>query len=268
MPTPSISATCPFCLSALAADASVCHECGKPRSATISTSSLRSIPSFVRPKSPKVPVRVQLAISVDRTGSSAPFTKGISQLCQSVFTQLGSKVADLKVSVFSHGDLQDSSQDVIQLSSRVTPEQAMMDIPSIQYGGGASADEDHLYAVDQLLQRAGIGGTGIDRGFLLLITTDGTHPHPLGKSVQEIAQEILDRRLVLLLVGTPDLQSGSRPCCPRMNALIEACSGSFFIPISNTPDAAELQAVASMVAASVTRSVNQAMATLPAPLSA
>jgi hypothetical protein len=222
------------------------------------------MPGFVRPKANRMPVRVQLAISIDRTGSSGPFTEGISGLCQSLFTLLEAKVADLKVSVSSHGDLQDCQQEFVQLSSAVTPVQALADIRTISYGGGGSADEDHLHAVDQLLQRGGFGVGGCDRGFLLLLTTDGSHPHPEGKTPEQIAEEIRSRKLVLLLVGTPGRQGGQEPACPRLRALMKASPEGFFIPISNAPDAAEVQRVAAWVAASVTRSVNQGSATLPA----
>jgi hypothetical protein len=221
------------------------------------------MPSFLRPKAHRMPVRVQLAISIDRTGSSGPFTQGIAMLCQSLFAQLEPKVADLSVSVFSHGDLQDCQQEFLQLSGGVTAAQALADIRTIRYGGGGSADEDHLHAVDQLLQRGSFGVGGCDRGFLLLLTTDGSHPHPQGRTPEQIAREIQNRNLVLLLVGTPDLQEG--PACPRLRALMQASPGGFFIPISKTPDPAELQQVAAKVAASVTRSVNQGSATLPAP---
>lgn len=223
------------------------------------------MPSFLRPKTHRMPVRVQLAISIDRTGSSAPFTQGISMLCQSLFAQLEPKVADLSVSVFSHGDLQDCQQEFLPLSSGVAPDQALADIRTIRYGGGGSADEDHLHAADQLLQRGSFGAGGCDRGFLLLLTTDGSHPHPQGKSPEQIAEEIRGRNLVLLLVGTPDPQQEHSPACPRLRALMEASRGGFFIPISKAPDPNELQQVASKVAASVTRSVNQGSATLPAP---
>jgi len=263
MSTTILPALCTSCLAPLEEGATSCGVCGTARPATPKSTALATaIPSFVRRTVNRMPVRVQLAISIDRTGSSRPFTEGISSLCRMIFDQLKPRVAELRVSVFSHGDLQDCQQEFLQLAGGVTAEQALADIGSITYGGGDSADEDHLYAVDQLLQRGDFGASRSDRGFLVLLTTDGSHPHPHGKSAERIGQEILARNLVMLLVGTPG-PDDARPACPRLRSLVEAAQGSFFIPISNAPGQAELQQVASKVAASISRSVNQGVATLP-----
>lgn len=263
MSTTILPVLCPSCLAPLEPGASACAVCGTDCPAAAKPTTLvPAIPSFVRRTLNRMPVRVQLAISIDRTGSSMPFTDGISSLCQMIFDQLRPRVAELRVSVFSHGDLQDCQQEFLQLSSDVSAEQAMTDIRSIKYGGGGSTDEDHLHAVDELLKRGSFGVGRNDRGFLVLLTTDGSHPHPQGKTPEQIAREILARNLVMLLVGTPG-PDDARPACPRLRSLVDAAKGSFFIPISNEPGQAELQQVASKVAASITRSVNQGTATLP-----
>jgi len=233
---------CPSCQAQLNASADVCPSCGW----RFNTSSGVPGPSIVRPATrPKIQCQVELAATVDRTGSSERFQTGIPQTYEMIVSQVKAKARDVKCWLASHGDLDDGQDFVIHTDAGM-PEQAFEDIKKISYGGGGDPPEHHLDAIEALLHRVPwTADPARARGAIVAFMTADTKPAKSGISPGALGRKIKDKGILLYLVCEPT---------PALQELASAAGGLVF-QISNNPNQAELQKVAAQLAASIVATV-------------
>lgn len=234
--------SCPSCQSDVDVTKGVCPHCGWAFHAAAASNG----PSIVRSAArPKIQVEVQLAATVDRTGSSAAFQEGIPKTYQLIANQIAAKARSVRCWVASHGDL-DHGQKVILHTDGGTHTQAIQDIGQIDYGGGGDPPEHHLDAVEWLLHRIPwCQDPCRSRGAIVAFTTADTKPAKSGVTATKLGEAIRDAGLLLYLVSEPTA---------TLEELVAAAQGLLF-QISNSPQAAELQKIAGQLAASIVATV-------------
>lgn len=225
------------------AQAAACEACGHTFHRTQSRT-----PTFkpaARPK--KIQVCVDLALTVDRTASSAQFAAGIPMTAELILDQMSAKAREMRVWVQSHGDL-DEGQEPLLLTDAGQPAQAVSDLRTIDYSGGGVPEEHHLDAIANLLDVVPwTADPSKARGAILAFMTAESKPLRSGQSPAELGRSIAERGILLYLV----CQSSA-----RLDELCDAAGGMQF-EISNAPDADELQQIASQLAASLVATVGQ-----------
>lgn len=233
---------CPSCQTQVDASAAVCPSCGW----RFNTTAGMPNPSIVRPATrPKIQCEVDLAATVDRTGSSEPFQAGIPQTYEMIVSQVRAKARQVKCWLGSHGDL-DEGQDFIIHTDAGTPDQAIEDIKKISYGGGGDPAEHHLDAIESLLNRVPwTADPARARGAILAFMTADTKPAKSGTSAAALGKQIRDKGILLYLVCEPT---------PALQQLASAAGGLLF-QISNNPDPTEMQKIAAQLAASIVATV-------------
>lgn len=233
---------CPSCQSQVDVSTDVCPSCGWK----FNTSASKPGPLIVRPAArPKIQCEVDLAASIDRTGSSERFQTGIPLTYEMIVLQVQAKARKVKCWVASHGDL-DEGQDFIIHTDAGTPEQAIEDIKKISYGGGGDPPEHHLDAIESLLNRVPwTADLSRARGAILAFMTADSKPAKSGISAADLGKQIKDKGILLYLVCEPT---------PTLQELASAAEGLVF-QISNNPDPAEMQKIAAQLAASIVATV-------------
>jgi hypothetical protein len=188
---------------------------------------------------------VEVAATVDRTGSSKSFEVGIPLTFETIVRQLAAKARSVKCWLASHGDL-DEGQDFVVHTDGGTPDQAIADIKKISYGGGGDAEEHHLDAVESLLNKVPwTANPARARGAILAFTTADSKPARSGISACDLGAEIRRRGILLYLVCEPT---------PTLHDLVKSAEGLMF-QITNSPNPAELQKIAAQLAASIVATV-------------
>jgi hypothetical protein len=222
---------CPSCQVQVEASAGVCPTCGWK----FNVGGGKPGPSLVRPAArPKIQCEVELAATVDRTGSSKPFEVGIPLTFETIVRQVAAKARSVRCWVASHGDL-DEGQDFVVHTNGGTPDQAVKDIKLIAYGGGGDPPEHHLDAVESLLNKIPwTANPARARGAILAFTTADSKPTRSGISARDLGAEIRRRGILLYLVSEPT---------PTLQDLVSAAEGLMF-QITNSPDPVELQKIA------------------------
>lgn len=234
--------SCPSCQAAVNAASSACPQCGWNFNSAAPTT---PGPTFRPAARPKIPCEVELAITVDRTGSSERFRDGIPRTAEIILSQVAAKACSVRCWVASHGDL-DEGQDFILHTDGGDVDQAVQDMKSIAFGGGGDPPEHHLDAVEELLNRVPWSADPTRaRGAILAFTTADTKPARSGVAAAELGKRIASRGLLLYLVGEPT---------PVLHSLVSGAGGLLF-QISNSPDTASLQRIAAQLSASIVASV-------------
>ena len=189
----------------------------------------------------KIPIEVELACTVDRTGSSEQFAKGIRESLPMILDQVLAKARGLRVWLQSHGD-EDCGQQPVLLTDGGDAKQAVADVQTIVYGGGGDPPEHHLTAFEHLLQLVPWTANPLQaRGALLGFLTADSKPARSGKTATQLGECIRQQGLLFYLICEPT---------PQLSALCRAACGLLF-PITNDPDPGDLQRIAAQVAASV-----------------
>lgn len=233
---------CPSCQTQVGDSVAVCPSCGW----RFNTSAGKLGPSIVRPATrPKIQCEVDIATTVDRTGSSERFQAGIPLTYETIVSQVKAKARSVRCWLASHGDLDEGQQFIIHTDAG-TPEQAVEDIKKITYGGGGDPPEHHLDAIEALLGRVPwTADPNRARGAILAFMTADTKPAKSGLSAAAIGKQIRDKGILLYLVCEPT---------PTLHELASAAEGLMF-QISNSPNSVELQKIASQLAASIVATV-------------
>ncbi len=238
---------CPSCQSVFTGTAPpTCAKCG----ATLTPGTTRgagaslprtALPTFRPAARPKLPVEVTLGIEIDRTGSSAAYSAGIGTSCEMLLGALTAKAKGVTVFVGTHGDLE-CGEDPVLHTAGGTPEQALADIRAISFGGGGDAPETHLDGIEHFLETVPWPmDSSRTRSALVCFLTDETKPTRSGRSAAEIGAAVQAKGLLFYAVCETT---------PTIAELIRSAHG-LHIPISNTPDRAELQRAAAAVGASI-----------------
>ena len=233
---------CPSCQTEVDTSVDVCPSCGW----RFNTTGAKPGPTLVRAATrPKIQCKVDLAVTVDRTGSSEPFQKGIPATFEIIASQVKAKAREVACWVASHGDL-DEGQDFIIHTDAGSVEQAVEDIKRISYGGGGDPPEHHLDAIESLVARVPwTADPSSARGAVVAFMTADTKPAKSGVSATALGKLIKDKGLLLYLVCEPT---------PSLQELATAAEGLVF-QITNNPDPAEMQRIASRLSASIIATV-------------
>jgi hypothetical protein len=242
-----LSVQCPSCSAALA-DSPECGACGFRF-----RGSSRPVPSAIRGITrARLPLKLNLVVDIDRTGSSVPFRSGIATLIGGLLRDVTARVAELAVTIATHGDL-DDGQEMVLLADRQDADQATAAVTGIQFGGGGDPAETHLDAIEELLNRipwtAGQAGA---RDALLMVVTAESKPARSGRSARAIGEDLRTRGILLFAV------------CELTPQLWELALGAagVMIPISNSPTADEIRSVTAKLSASI-QSTTAAGTTIP-----
>ncbi|HUN41585.1 MAG TPA: hypothetical protein VMU81_14965 [Acetobacteraceae bacterium] len=208
-------------------------------------------PEMVMPRSSarRVPVQVDLVFAIDRTGSSHEFAVGIRQAIPMIARPVIEKAARVRLFLQTHGDL-DYNEHPVMLVRDGGLDDIVTAAQHLSFGGGGDPPEHHAHALETALECVDWGGVPPkSRGAIVLFSTADTKASPSGRTAQQIGQALAARGVLLFAVSQLE---------PGVNALIDAAHGMAF-PISNEPSVAEMQRIASRVAASVTDSIIQGM---------
>ncbi|MAT67961.1 MAG: hypothetical protein CMJ58_00375 [Planctomycetaceae bacterium] len=239
-----------------------CPKCGAPLEGADCTECAYTDASIYlrRPSAPGAAMsladaRVELAILIDRTGSSAAFAAGVPASCALMLDTLGQQIPQLQVSVQSHGD--EEYDELPQLLvRRGDPMAAMSAVKQISYGGGGDAPESHLSAVEAAvaaLQWREAAAAGVRR--VLVMFANAETKLPRSQRSPDRVGELVRRAGALTYLVCEST--------PRLSAFCEAAGGLLF-PISNRPSRELLDAIARAFARSVFESVSTGSC-LPAP---
>ena len=233
---------CPSCQTQVDASADVCPSCGW----RFSASSGKPGTALVRPATrPKIQCEVNLATTIDRTGSSERFQTGIPNTFEMIVSQLRAKAREVKCWLGTHGDLDEGQKFIIHTDAG-TPEQAVEDVKKISYGGGGDPPEHHLDAIEELLNCVPwTSDPSRARGAILAFMTADTKPTKSGISASELGKQVKAKGILLYLVCEPT---------PTLQELASAADGLVF-QISNNPQPAEMQKIAAQVGASIVATV-------------
>ena len=191
---------CPSCQAEINDSADICPKCGWK----FVSLGMKPGPSIVRPAArPKIQCEVDLAATVDRTGSSQPFQTGIPMTYEMIVTQVAAKARSVKCWLASHGDL-DEGQAFVLHTDAGTPDQAIADLKKVLYGGGGDPPEHHLDAIEALLNSVPwTADPARARGAILAFTTADSKPARSGVSAAVLGKKIKDRGLLLYFVFEP-----------------------------------------------------------------
>jgi hypothetical protein len=195
---------------------------------------------------------VNLAATVDMTGSSGPFALGVRLTLATMFDEITKHSRSLKVWLAVHGD-HDCCQEELLLSDGVTAAQALADLESVRFWGGNDAAEHHATAIERLFERTNWERDA--RKVIVALTTDDTKPAHSGRTLEQIGQLLHDAGVLFCLVGNRN---------PELTKLVQAAKGYSF-ELSNTPQLDELKHVGRLLGASISRTLTTHTATRPAP---
>lgn len=242
--TGTLPPTCPTCGAALGTSI----EANRRQGSLL----VPKMPSIRPAARPKLPVEVTLGIEIDRTGSSAAFQAGIAFSSEVLLETIAAKVKSLTVYVGTHGDEECGEAPVLHTAGG-TREQAMADIRGITFGGGGDAPETHLDGIRNFLETVPWPmDKSRTRGAFVAFLTDDTKPDRTGATATQIGKAIRDKDLLFYAVCQKTKE---------LEALVSA-AGGLLMPISNTPDRADLENAAAQVSASLIATIG-AGGTLP-----
>jgi hypothetical protein len=196
----------------------------------------------IRPAArPKVLPKVDVALAVDRTGSTEPFAEGVQRMSRDVLKLIESKALALRVSLQTHGDRDEGMMEAL-LTDGGPADQAIGDLGTVIFAGGGDPPEHHLDAIEVLMNRVPWNANPLEsRGAIVAILTADSKPAQSGHSAAQIGEEIRRRGLLLYLVAQRT---------PTLNELVKAAEGLFF-EISNTPSKYEVEQITNQLAASI-----------------
>lgn len=177
---------------------------GSPAGSTPSPVSPGRIPPSPEPRLRRnAAVRVRIGLAIDRTASSNAFQQGVLQAAGNLFEALEKKSVAVEVWVQTHGDL-DEGQLPLLICGGSDTATALAEIAGITYEGGGLPPENHLDAIESLLNSAPWGGGGPScRDVIILLCTGPSKPAQSGVSPQDLAVRLKDLNILLAVVAEP-----------------------------------------------------------------
>ncbi|HEY2136313.1 MAG TPA: hypothetical protein VGH49_10510, partial [Xanthobacteraceae bacterium] len=153
-----------------------------------------------------LPLGIDLAITIDGTGSSQAFAAGIPATVRLIGDEISKKVANMRVYLQKHGDL-DYGEAPVMLTGRGMLDQAYAEVDCIRFGGGGDAEEHHLDGVETLFEAVPWQGRQLQsRGCIILFATADTKPLRSGASARELGERIRNAGVMLYAVCEPSAQ--------------------------------------------------------------
>ncbi|OQC41333.1 MAG: hypothetical protein BWX66_00762 [Deltaproteobacteria bacterium ADurb.Bin058] len=233
---------CLSCQSEIDSSASICPHCAFPLTKPTDKGGGFIADVVTRPK---IQVRVDLATTVDRTGSTERFQEGIPKAYGMILDHVSKKAREVKCWLATHGDIDCLEYPEI-LTDGGQPSQAIEDIKNISYGGGGDPAEHHLDSIEFLLNTVPwTNDPSVARGAIIAFMTADTKPTKSGISAAELGRRIASKGLILYLICE---------VTPTLWELAQAANGLVF-PISNDPDPLEMQKIGSQLAASIVATI-------------
>ena len=175
--------TCPSCQFSVLDTAVMCPNCAwmfVSSGGLVQTSLVKPAPR------PKIQTEVDLAVTVDRTGSSENFRIGIPLTLETIFNQVAAKAKRTRCWLQTHGDLDLDEQFVLHTDAG-TPEQAIAAVKQITYGGGGDPPEHHLDAIENLVATVPwTADLNRARGAILAFMTADTKPARSGITARQL----------------------------------------------------------------------------------
>ena len=242
---------CPSCQTRMDPNEDSCPHCGY----AVTNLPVPVCQSVVRPARRRMPVRIQQAAQIDRTGSSLDFERGIHLSFELFLKELTAQVSEVRVSLASHGDL-DFGQDHIMHLEDGTPEEALRECRAIIFEGGGDAAEHHLDGIATMVQRVPWSDDGLTRKSMIGIINAETKPAQCGMMPEQLGAKIKSLGILFYLICEPT---------PALESLASAAQG-LVIPISNDPDVDELKRATATVSKSLTATITSG-GTIPMPVS-
>lgn len=231
---------CPGCFRINSND-DVCSYCNREFNAPVLSLRSRVKPTERR----KLQAVLDLSTTVDRTGSSASFAKGIPMAYELVLRDVVLHVKVVNCTLASHGDL-DYDEKFIVHCSKSDSDTAIGEMRSITYQGGGDPEEHHLDAIESLLMVTPWHANPLEaRSVILCFASSESKPLRSGKSPKELGIEIRNRGILLYLV------------CERTTRMMELIKGAdgFFFQISNSPSPEELRVISNALGKSIVASI-------------
>lgn len=210
----------------------------------------------MKPARPRrIPSSVVMSVAVDGTGSTGLYCTAVPAIFERLARGLAEKIADIIYDVWRHGDL-DCKEYPVQLCTHVGIDEAIAAIKAIVYDGGGDLPETHADQLENVLAVTLWGADPLkSKNILLMYATDDTKPTRSGKSMKQLGADFKAKGVFLFLV------------CQETTSLREIvdAAGGYLIPISTTPDEAEIKKVVAQLTASIAATVTTAATiTLPA----
>ena len=246
-----ITEFCPSCQREVEAKDGICTQCGWKFATATGSSTGAAV--FAPARAAKIQVVADVAIEVDRTGSSQEFAVGIPIASEMIIKPIVAKVRESRFWCGSHGDL-DYDEPHVLLTDKGTADQVLSDIRAIRYAGGGDAEEHHLDGIEQLFRLVPWSSSSDSRGALIAFLTADTKPARSGITAAALGSQLAKKGILFYLVCQET---------PTLRELADAAKG-FLFPISNTPSTTDMQKIAAQIAASIT-DVRASGGTLPMP---
>ncbi len=184
---------------------------------------------------------VDIGVLVDRTGSSAAFSKGVVVATETVLRIVENNLPDSRAWVQTHGD-EDYGEFPELLAGPGPVEQTVKAVRSICFDGGGDAEETHLSGVEAAIGHLGCFASQSDRRQAMLVfLTDDTKPARSGHTAEAIGSRLKQLGVLFYLICQPT---------PSLRQLCTAADGLCF-EISNNPTEEMLHEIASQIAGSV-----------------
>ena len=239
---------CPSCQKEVPVAVKTCKFCNwQFRKATKATKAAKPAKPKIKPVRVKNPGTLELAIAIDRTGSSEQFQQGIYTACETIFKQLQAKVANINCWLQSHGDLDYAEIPILHIDAG-TAEQVLDAIKSIEFDGGGDPPEHHIDGIQNLLNTVPWTANSTKaRAVMICFLTADSKPAKSGITAEQLGAEIKNLGILFYLVCEPT---------PILVKLVKAASGLMF-RISNNPDKQELNGIAQQVGGSITATVGK-----------
>ncbi|MEM6914924.1 MAG: hypothetical protein AAF491_00055, partial [Verrucomicrobiota bacterium] len=173
----------------------------------------------------------------------AAFQTGVSLATDILYQQVQKKTASVNTWLQTHGDLDEGQDAILVCEDEPDVESVLSAVSGITYSGGGLPPENHLDALESLLNSAPWGGaSGANRDAIVLMCNGPSKPSRSGTSPEEIGQRFVDLGILLCVVA--------EPIDPAIYALCQAANAEFE-PISNAPDAELMRSIGSRLAASI-----------------
>lgn len=194
---------------------------------------------------PRLPVMVEFAIAIDRTGSTKVFASGTQAMIREILHSIEPKVQSSKVWVQTHGD-EDYGQEPVLLTDGGDIEQAIADVQTIVFEGGGDPEEHHLDAIETAFRTIPWSNDRRRvRGVMICFLTADSKPSRKGLSPESIGGAISQQGILLYVVAQRT---------PLVSAFCQAAKG-MFVEISNDPSPDDIERIAAAIGASIAATV-------------
>jgi hypothetical protein len=201
----------------------------------------------------KRPGCAKVVLDIDRTDSARKFQAGIPVIARFALRSLETSIAKLDIDLWTHGD-ESCGELPIQLIQSGSIDQVIEGISGINYRGGFDPAETHAEQLQRILDVTHWGLQMLYcRNIVVSILSEDTKPLRSRKSMHRLGFDYRENGVKLVLVCQPT---------PNLQEIVDA-AGGFLIPISNSPDQAEIQKVTEALCATLTMPVMSSGGTIP-----